>query len=436
MNRCCTRISFLLSLVCCIVLCASPAAAQGVLQRVTEEFYTQTSSWAGTLTGYATWLFWTLGTISLVWTGGQHILRKADIGEFFAEFVRFIIFFGFFLWLLRNAAAIGGAIIDSFMDMGANASQTGVSNPSAVMDIGFDIFHKVMEQTSIWNPTDSLIGAILAGIVLICLALIAANMTILLCAGWILLYGGIFFLGFGGSRWTSDIAINYYKSILGVAASLMAMVLMVGIAQNIVTDYYNRMGAGIQVSEIATIMVVSVILLLLVHRIPGLITGILTGASIGHSGIATFGSGAAFGAMGVATAAAVAGGSMAMAGARNIMGTGQMVGAAYQSAQQNLIGNESANSNFESSPVSRLSSAMGASADFVGHMGKSIAKGIGETFKESANATMSEVKKTFPGKVASHIQEETAQTKMPNSMNKESAAVSEKDEIDAFVNSK
>ena len=29
-------------------------------------------------------------------------LRKADLAEFFAEFCRFILFFGFYLWLLRN----------------------------------------------------------------------------------------------------------------------------------------------------------------------------------------------------------------------------------------------------------------------------------------------------------------------------------------------
>ena len=144
---------------------------------------------------------------------------------------------------------------------------------------------------------------ILAAIVLICIALIAANMTIMLCSAWILLYGGIFFLGFGGWRWTSDIAINYYKAILGVAASLMAMVLMVGIAQSIITNYYNQMSAGIDINEIATILVVAVILLLLVHRVPGLISGILTGSGIGHSGIGTWGAGHAMGAMGVAAAA-------------------------------------------------------------------------------------------------------------------------------------
>ena len=32
---------------------------------------------------------------------------------------------------------------------------------------------------------------------------------------WILAYAGIFFLGFGGSRSTSEMAINYYKTVRG-----------------------------------------------------------------------------------------------------------------------------------------------------------------------------------------------------------------------------
>src|SRR5690554_3583622 len=45
---------------------------------------------------HASWLFWTLVVISMVWTFGMMALRKADIGEFFAEFTRFTITTGFF----------------------------------------------------------------------------------------------------------------------------------------------------------------------------------------------------------------------------------------------------------------------------------------------------------------------------------------------------
>ena len=333
-------------------------SSNGILDNVTVQFRTQAASWGGIITGYATRLFWALGTISLVWTGSGLIFKKADISEFFAEFIRFILFFGFFLWLLQNAAAIGAAIIDSMIAIGANASQTGASNPSAVMDIGFNIFYKVMDQTTISSPVDSIIGALLAGIILVCIALIAANMTIMLCSAWILLYGGIFFLGFGGSRWTSDIAINYYKAILSVAASLMAMILMIGIAQSIITNYYNQMGPGIRISEIATIMVVAIILLLLIHRIPGLISGILTGGTIGNTGIGSMGAGTAMGAMGVAAAAAGMGGAVAASAARNIATGGATVMAVMQAAGAMMAEGWSSNSN--STPSSGgLAEAMG-----------------------------------------------------------------------------
>ena len=425
----------------------APCFAQqtGILDNVTHQFQTQSAAWSGTLIGYATWLFVTLGTISLVWTGGTLILQKADIGDFFAEFVRFILFFGFFLWLLRNAPAIGSAILSSFMNMGANASQTGVSNPTAVMNIGFQIFHKVMEQTTISSPVDSFIGAILAGIILICIALIAANMTILLCSAWILLYGGIFFLGFGGSRWTSEIAIHYYKTLIGIGASLMAMILMIGIAQNIVTDYYNQMGVGLQINQIATIMVVAIILLQLVHRVPGLITGLVNGSSIGHAAIGTYGQSSFMNAVGAGAAAGMVGGTIAAAGIKHAVGGGQALNAAVKSAQQNMADKSAdtnnADTNAKSSPMSSLASAMGNGMSFVAHMGKSLASGIGKELKKSADT----VNDTFAGRVAGHIrsemEEKASQSAAPNAVgnpsnnseNSGDAVINEQDEIKDFV---
>lgn len=44
----------------------------------------------------------------------------------------------------------------------------------------------------------------MGAMILISLALISINMVILLVAGWILAYAGIFFLGFGGARGTPE----------------------------------------------------------------------------------------------------------------------------------------------------------------------------------------------------------------------------------------
>jgi type IV secretion system protein TrbL len=53
------------------------------------------------------------------------VLRKADIGDFFAEFTRFIIFTGFYFWLLTNAVSghnIAGTIIASMQQLGGTAA--------------------------------------------------------------------------------------------------------------------------------------------------------------------------------------------------------------------------------------------------------------------------------------------------------------------------
>jgi type IV secretion system protein TrbL len=113
-------------------------------------------------------------------------------------------------------------------------------------------------------------------------------MLLLLASGWVLAYGGVFFLGFGGSRWTSDMAINYYKTVLGVAAQLMAMVLLVGIGKTFLDDYYTRMSAGISLKEMGVMLIVVIILWRWSTRFRPLIAGIITGASVGGAGIGQF----------------------------------------------------------------------------------------------------------------------------------------------------
>lgn len=309
----------------------------GLLDSVLARYSAAASAWASAITSAATWLFWTLVLISMVWTFGMMALRKADIGEFFAEFVRFTIFTGFFWWLLTNGPNFAKSIMDGLRQVGSNASGlSSTLSPSGIVDIGFAIFNKVLENSSLWSPVDSAVGIIMAAIILVILALVAVNMLLLLISGWILAYAGIFFLGFGGARWTSDMAINYYKTVLGVAAQLLTMVLIVGIGKTFLDDYYSRMSSGVEFSEMGVMLIVGVILLVLVNKVPGLISGIITGASVGHAGIGNFGAGAAVGAAGMAAAAAATGGAMLAAGAANAAGGAQAVMAAFSKASENV----------------------------------------------------------------------------------------------------
>ncbi|TMU71219.1 P-type conjugative transfer protein TrbL [Hydrogenophaga intermedia] len=309
----------------------------GLFDDVLNRYNTAASGWAGVITDAASWLFWLLVVISMVWTFGMMALRKADIGEFFAELVRFTIFTGFFWWLLTNGPNFASTIYASLRQVAGNATGLGQAlSPSGIVDIGFAIFYQVMDQSSVWSPVDSMAGILMAVAILVVLALIGVNMLLLLASGWVLAYGGVFFLGFGGSRWTSDMAINYYKTVLGVAAQLMAMVLLVGIGKTFLDDYYARMSAGINLKEMGVMLIVCVILLALVNKIPALIAGIITGASVGGAGIGNFGAGAALGAAGMAAAAAATGGAALAAGAASAAGGASAVMAAFSKANENV----------------------------------------------------------------------------------------------------
>ena len=309
----------------------------GVMDKVSDKFKTHASSWASIIEAVATRLFWTLVTISMVWTFGMMALRKADLGEFFAELVRFVIFVGFFWWLLDNGPKIAMAIIESLMEVGGNASAVDgyprSFSASGIVDIGFILFGKTLSEGSVWSPASSIIGILLGLGILVLTAMIGINMMLLLISAWILAYAGIFLLGFGGARWTSDMAISYFKAVLGIAIQIMTMILLIGIGISLINEYYLAMEADINFSEMAVILIVTLIIFVLSNKIPTLVAGIITGASVGGQGIGQFGAGAA---MGAAMAAASTAGAAISAGASNMAGGAPAVMAAVSQASQNV----------------------------------------------------------------------------------------------------
>lgn len=344
-----------------IALYSTTASAQlnnqGMLDQVVTEFATRASAWQTVVMNAAMFLFWTLGTISLVITFGFMALRKADLGDFFAEFIRFVLFFGFFLWLLRNGPDFAMSIVRSLSRLGEQASGISSVTPSGIVDIGFLIWKQAIAGLSYWSPFDSAVSMLLSAGILIMLALVAVNMLLLLVSAWLLSYAGIFFLGFGGSRWTSDMAINYYKTILGVAVQIMTMVLLVGIGNDLLSSFYAKMNKGLlNFEELGVMLVFCLTLLTLVNRIPPLVAGVISGSGIGNAGgIGSFGAGSAVGAaMGAASVAAGAAGmvgSAVMSGAANIAGGTSAVKAAFEKAQASA------------------SSETGAGQDLLGSMG-------------------------------------------------------------------
>ena len=408
-----------------------PATQTGVLDQVIQEFVSRAAAWQGVIMAAATWLFWTLGTISFTWTMGMLALRKADIGDFFSEFIRFTLFFGFFYWLLQNGPYFAETIINSLRQIGDNAAGTAGLSPSGVVDIGFMIWKQAISNLSGWSPVDSLVGLVLSAGIMLALATIAVNMLLLLISGWILMYAGIFFLGFGGSRWTSDMAINYFKTVLGLAVELLVMILLVGVGNNLLTSFYAKMNkATLNFEELGVMLVFCLALLTLTGQVPKMVAGIISGG--GGGGAGGFGAGAiagaALGAAGTAAGAASMAGSAVMSGAQNISGGASAIKAAIQKAQGSADGGSgmpslgAGSSEKGSDSASSLQAAMGIdssnqsggmmqkAASLAAGTASELAKGAGSMIKEKASETVSnfqeKASQTLGGQLASSIQGE------------------------------
>lgn len=396
---------------------AAPMNAD-VVDSVMGKYQAAASAWGSVMVNYASWLFWGLALISMVWTFGMMALRNAGIQEAFAEIVRFFAVLGFFWWILFNGPAIADSIVKSMWMIGAKAiGQSTDFTPGGIVQIGYEIFTKALDQSSVWSPTDSVVGLLMALVVMIVLAIVGVNLLLVFVSAWIMIYGGVFFLGFGGARWTSDIAISYYKHVLAIGAELMVMLLLIGIGRTFINEYYASMRAGIDLKEMAIMLIAAFVLMYLTNKVPPRIAGIVGVGGAGSIGGVGVGSVMSAAAMTASAAASV--GSAAMAGATSAAGGTSALKAAFQSAQQNMASGGGMFSSGGNGPVSGdgvssssggssgFMSATGMAGRFAADMGVNLAKGAGEIAKEKA-ANMADTGKeriaqTTGGKIASAI---------------------------------
>ncbi|KWC74559.1 conjugal transfer protein TrbL [Burkholderia cepacia] len=391
-----------------------------VVDSVMGKYQSAASSWGSVMVSYGSWLFWGLALVSMVWTYGMMAMRRSDIQEFFAESIRFFGTLGFFWWILYHGPAIGDAIVKSMWMIGAKAiGQATDFTPGGIVQIGYDIFAKALDQSSIWSPTDSVVGLLMALVVMLVLTIVGVNLLLVFVSAWIVIYGGVFFLGFGGSRWTSDIAISFYKHVLAIGAELMVMLLLIGIGKTFINEYYSSMAVGIDLKEMAVMLIAAFALMYLTNKIPPRIAGIVGVGGVGSIGGVGVGSVMAAAAMTASAAASV--GSSVMAGATNAAGGVSALQAAFQGAQRNmtegagiLSGGGSGSLAGGSAGVSSTSGGSGGFSSFMSNAGRfatdvgaNLAKGASQIATGKAVSMMDSAKgrvaQTASGKVASAI---------------------------------
>lgn len=335
-----------------ILLTSVPALAQNMSGGVTQvdgvmtAFQSAASTWGPKLNGYAQSLFWALATIQFVITFFPLAIRGSDIGDIFAELVRYILITGFFAALLTNSTAWAEDIVNSFSTAaGAAIGSTGSVSPSTLFGEGGTLAKTVMGTTlkaagqgavaggaaglAVGSPiagaatgaaTELIILVISALIIILCFAYMVACLAVTIVEQYIVVNASVLFMGFGGSSYTREYSLSILKYAVSVGAKYFMIVLISGVVLKASQNWATAFNSSTSQVSSFTLAGIALICAYLTKTIPDTVQSVLNGTSTHHGGH--------LGQMvAVAAAAAVTGGTAA-AGAGAAGAAGEAAGAA------------------------------------------------------------------------------------------------------------
>ncbi len=305
-----------------------------IFDGIVADYRTAAGGWEAAIATAARRLFFALVALDLIWMGIQLMFKKSDFLEFTGTLVQRILIIGFFLTLLENGSNWSSTIISSFRELAGNAGGVPTISPSSVMDAGIRISVNLIGTSSIFNVPHAVISGLISIGILVVFALLTAELIIVLISSFIILNGGIIMLAFGGSRWTQQFAINYYKTVLAIGVRLFIIQLLIGLGVTLVNNYARDLSDSPRFVEIFVVAGAVIILYLLVKSISSLVQSLISGSGDTSTG----GTGALIGAALGAGAAAAALGNAGASGAQSAAGAAQAVNSASNLASQGISG--------------------------------------------------------------------------------------------------
>lgn len=315
-----------------LFLMALPASAQtAILDNIANSYKSAAIGWASVMLGYANKLFSMLAAIEIAWCAIVWALTKSTIEDLMASLLQKIIGIGMFYAILLNGPTWIPAIINSFVDAGSNAAGVAGMSPSGIFSIGLVNAVTMLEGIKELSLFDQPLAVILSGlsaiVIVVSFTVIAGQLLVALVESYIVVSAGMLFLGFGGSRWTTDFVQKFIGYAMATGVKLMMLYLIIGIGTNEAVQWQTMLAAikdpnADVFGTIFTVMGGSLLLVFLAFQIPALAGSMLAGSPSLTAGAATstaavtgagiVGAGAGAAAAGVGAAKSV--GGMASAG--------------------------------------------------------------------------------------------------------------------------
>ncbi|MBN3815194.1 P-type conjugative transfer protein TrbL [Paraburkholderia sp. Se-20369] len=369
-----------------------------LLNGVQAKFQPLQYQWGAKIRVYAQRLFWALAAVDFGWTCITYIIDKNDIADMLGSLVRKVMTLSFFFILLKMSDTWIPMIINSFAQIGQDAGGSSTSaTPDQIVSTGWSTALAMFQALSNKGMTEKIAMALpITALSILCFLsflFVAVQLLVTLIETYIAIGGGIIMLGFGGSRWTTDMASKYMQYAVATGIKLMVIYLIVGAGQTLF-DQNTMIDADALLKSCMTAMGAGFVYAYLAFQVPSMASAMMSGSPTMTAG----------GMMGAAlTAGAAMAGAGAAAAAGGIGAAKGMGGAAAGATGLARALSAGVNSGLDlgKSGTALASHALGE----VGAHGLGMAKGaIGDAVGGARTSFAQSVDQSTGGKIASSIE--------------------------------
>ena len=293
----------------------------GILDTMLATIAGFTTGSSGTITGYATSLYGILILLDFILA----VLLNLGETDHIKQLVRKVLFYGFWIWIIREWGTLCDVLLDSLMITGTAVGGVDASvlkTPSLLIDSGIEIAKPYMDYASemSWlditmSPLNWLMAVIgYAGVVL-AFGILALQIFITYVEFYIASALLLIFIPWGSFKYTSFVAEKAIGAVISHGTKLMMLGAVYGLSSGIINSMSINLVGEPEPGSVLASMLGPFALCLLCWQAPGMAAGLMTGAP-------TLSAGTAMGTAVAGFAGASAGGTMGAGVGSMAMGAG------------------------------------------------------------------------------------------------------------------
>ena len=275
-----------------LIIVALPAVAQSptpqpVLDGIATQYRDAARLWRPRLVPVAQQLFMLLASLEFAVSGMVWTLRHDRLDDIAAKFLLKFTLVAFLLALITSFTFWIPPIVNGFAAAGERAIGTGGTvSPSAIIDIGRESSLTILNALDVGvmlsNPAMAIFGALAALLVALAYTAIAAQLVLVLVESYVVLGGGVLFLGFAAFRGTAAFAENLIAYTFGIGIKIFLLYLIVGLGSQIARSWIPLIQSSAFLGPASPLLQVvggSIIFAVLAIRVPNAVAARLSGNS-------------------------------------------------------------------------------------------------------------------------------------------------------------